>query len=247
LAAAKVGVHILLEKPMATTIADAEAILTAVEVEGVKLMMGHTARFIPEFRMAHEQVASGDHGVITNAFLRRSCTLAEGRRLAGRCSVNQYLAPHDFDLLLWYMGSDVTSVYATKGDFVLKSQYDVADYYWNVLKFANGASAVVHVTWCEPGAWPTLVEAQLILNGTRGCVHTGIGQPGRARIATDRGYEIPLVGVEDALKKELTAFVDCIRLDQEPQITGVDGLNTVKLLAAAEESIRVGQPVEVDL
>jgi predicted dehydrogenase len=247
LAAAEAGIHILLEKPMATTVADAEAILTAVEAAGVKLMLGHIARFVPEYKMAHDKVASGELGMITNAYLRRSCTLAEGRRLAGRCSVNEYLAPHDFDLLLWYMGKDVTSVYATKGDFVLKPEYGVADYYWNVIKFANGASGVVHVAWCEPDTWPRLVEAQLMLNGTQGCVHTGLGHVGSTRSATESGYETPLVSAVEALANEITAFVDCIRLDRDPPITGIDGLNTVKLLVAAEESVRTGLPVEVAL
>ena len=98
--AAAAGLPIMLEKPIATNMVDAEAIVKAAEDAKVMIMLGFTLRWIPQYGEMHNQVAAGTLGQITNAFARRACRLSEGRRLYGRCSVNQYLAVHDMDFLL---------------------------------------------------------------------------------------------------------------------------------------------------
>lgn len=244
--AAAAKLPIMLEKPIATTLEDADAIIKAVENAGVKMMLGFTLRWIPQYVEIHDQVAAGKLGRLTNAFARRSCRLSEGRRLYGRCSVNQYLGVHDMDFLLWCMGREVESIYATKGDFVLKPEIGVADYYWNVIKWKDGATGVVHASWCEPSGYNNYVEMQVILNGTEAGTHMLLaGQ--QYSLSTETEYMTPEPSLYATYPTEAAHFIDCIINDETPIAGWQEGLDTLKLLLAAEESIAAGQPVKVSL
>jgi UDP-N-acetylglucosamine 3-dehydrogenase len=242
---AEAGVDIMLEKPIATTLADAEAILQAVEQAKVKLMHGFSLRFLLQNQQIKAKVDSGDLGQLTNAYARRSVRYSEGRRLYGRCSVNDYLGIHDIDQLLWMFGRDVDSVYATTGDFVMRQDLGVSDYYWNVIKWKNGATGVVHACWCEPETYPVFVEWELLLNGTKGSVHELFkGQP--LWFADENSFETPLPHIK-AYYEEADHFVDCVRLGTNPTVDGYDGLAALKILLAAEQSLAQGKPVQVDM
>jgi predicted dehydrogenase len=244
--AAAAGLPIMLEKPIATTLEDAEAIIKAVEDANVTMMMGFTLRWIPQYVEIHNQVAAGKLGEITNAFARRSCRLSEARRLYGRCSVNQYLGVHDMDFLLWCMGRDVESIYSTKGDFILKPEIGVADYYWNVISWKNGATGVVHASWCEPTSYNNYVEMQVILNGMEAGAHMLLaGQ--QYSLATEGELMTPEVSLYATYPTEAAHFIDCVIKDETPIAGWQEGLDTLKLLLAAEESIATGHPVGVAL
>ncbi len=251
--AAQAGVHIMLEKPIATTVEDAEAIIAAAQRNNVKLMIGFILRFTLPYQQLRQKVVSGEIGTPTMAFGKRTVNASEARRLAGRCTVNDYLSIHDTDTILWNMGTDVESVYAQNGSFVLKEQgLNTPDYYWTMLRFRNGATAVTHSHWAMPAAFPNYPESELLMTGTRGAVHLHLaGQ--HLWYASDTSYEHPDVSygftAEDAgaFRKEDEHFTDCIIEDRQPLVTGVDGLNALKIILAADESIRTGQPVKVSL
>lgn len=242
--AADAGVAIMLEKPIATTVADAEAIIDATDRARVTLMLGFILRWVPQYVAVHDRAASGALGTLTNAYARRSCRYSEARRLRGRCSVNQYLAVHDIDTLLWNLGRDVAVVYSTAGDFALSRELQTPDYYWNVIKFANGATGVVHASWAEPDAYRNYVESELLINGERGSAHLLLANQQLA-FASDTTYETP--SVTPAFPLEAAHFVDCIRFHRRPLAGGQEGLDALRILEACEASVRSGGPVRVRL
>lgn len=242
--AAAAGVHVMLEKPIATTLADAEAIIGAADQAGVKLMLGFTLRWIPHYAAVHDQVAAGALGPLTNAYARRTIKYSEAYRLGGRCSVNEYLAVHDIDAVLWLFGREVESVYATRGDFLVRRDLGTADYYWNVLKFRSGATAVVHVSWCESNQHRNLVEMELMVGGERGSSHLTLAGD-QIRFATAAGFETPEVALSGVYPAEAAHFVDCILHDRQPLAGGRQGMDALKVMLAAEESIVRGAPVPV--
>jgi predicted dehydrogenase len=244
--AAAAKLPIFLEKPLATTLEDGRAIVKAVQDAQVICQLGFVLRFIPHYVEIHQQVANGTLGQVTNAFARRSCRLSEGRRLYGRCSVNQYLFVHDMDFLLWCMGRDVESIYTTRGDFVLKPEIGVADYYWNVVKWKNGATAVLLANWNEPSAYSNYVEMQVFLQGTKATARALLaGQ--QYNCSDEQQIAHPEVSLYAAYPTEMAHFVDCVRLGQEPIVGVQSGMDTLKLLLAGDESVNKGVPVGVSL
>jgi predicted dehydrogenase len=246
-AVAAAGLPMLLEKPIATTLEDAEAIVKAVEMAKVPCLMGFTLRFVSHYVAVKQRFDSGDLGVPATAYTKRSCTVHEARRLYGRCSVNQYLAVHDMDYLLWVFGKEVESIYTVKSDFRVAEELNTADHYWNLLKWKNGATASVLVTWGMPEAYPMYVESEALLIGSKGSAQLNLGGQ-QTRIATDKTFEIPEVPLFTyTYREECGAFADVALGKVEPIATVYDGLNTYKLTAAADESVLTAQPVEVAL
>ena len=100
--AAERGVHVFVEKPIAASLEDADAMIAACDRYGVKLMVGYILRFEPSYAQLKEAVVSGAIGTLLSAYGRRNAPIQEGRRLAGRTSVINYLAVHDADQILWF-------------------------------------------------------------------------------------------------------------------------------------------------
>jgi predicted dehydrogenase len=243
--AAAAGVHVLLEKPIATTIKDAETILAAVDKAGVKLQIGFTLRYSPIFQRLWQRQQEGWFGDLTMAYTRRACPLWEARRLKGRCSVNQYLGIHDVDLLLWFFGPDLKEVYATRGDFTLYQELGVADYYWTFLKWRNGASAAVYVTWAMPDGTPNYVETELLLTGTKASAH--FDWTGQVVRLYDMAKSVNDDVFPNMIRLQAEGFIRAILRDQPATPSGLDGLNALRVILAAEESAATGLPVGLEL
>lgn len=243
--AAAAGVNILVEKPIATTIHDAEAIMSAVEKANVKLQIGFTLRYSPIFQRFHQRKETGWFGDLTMGFTRRACPVWEAKRLNGRCSVNDYLGIHDVDLLLWFFGPAVKEVYATRGDFLLYEELGVADYYWTIIKWENGATATVYVTWAMPNGTPNYVETELLLTGTKSAAH--YDWKGQVVRYMDMEKTINDDVFPNMIRLQAEGFIDAILNDRPPSPNGQDGINALRIIQAAEESAKSGKPVPIKL
>jgi predicted dehydrogenase len=249
--AAEAGVHILLEKPIATNETDAERIIEITRRHNVKLMLGFVLRFTQPYQQLRQKILAGELGTPTMAYAKRAISTTEARRLSGRCTVNEYLSVHDIDTILWNMGTEVEWVQAARSELVLKEQgLNTPDYYWTMFGFRNGAIAVVHSHWAMPN--PYYAEAELLISGTSGAAHLRL--PGQQlQFSTADRFEQPDVTygfeAEDAgaFRKEVEHFASCILEDHRPLVGGMDGLNALRIVHAAEESIRSGQRVPVRL
>ncbi|MCR4401478.1 MAG: Gfo/Idh/MocA family oxidoreductase [Firmicutes bacterium] len=113
-AAASSGKHILLEKPLAATVAEGEEIIDAVQAAGVRMMVAHILRFDPRYVQLHDALVRGELGEPIHLRLRRQNPVLTARRLGGSVPILQYLGIHDADLIRWYASSDVDRVYAQR-------------------------------------------------------------------------------------------------------------------------------------
>jgi predicted dehydrogenase len=247
-AVAAAGRHLMLEKPIATSMQDAEAIVGAVERARIKCLLGFTLRFKTDYITVKKRFESGALGQPATAFMKRACTVDEARRLYGRCSVNQYLAVHDLDYLLWVFGADVESIYTVKSDFRVFDEWKTADHYWNIVKWRNGATASVLASWGMPKGHPMDVDTAALIIGTQGSAQISHDLRGeQTTFSTEQKVEIPEVFGGNAYVEECAHFADVVLGQAEPRATVYDGLNAYQLVAAGDESVRTGQPVQVKL
>lgn len=251
LAVAEAGIPLLLEKPIATTLPDAEAITEAVEKAAIPCMLSFGLRLHEPYAIIKQRFANGQYGIPATAYAKRACKLSEARRLQGRCSVNEYLAVHDFDFLLWLFGSEVESIYTVKSGFRAMEELNTADHYWNLLRWKNGASASVLASWGRVLGCPVIVSNEILVIGTKGSAQIterwaeeGGNHFLKNRFATDSTCVEPDIPVGQT---EADHFIDILSGQTEPIATVYDGLKTVRLVLAGEESARTGQPVAVDL
>ena len=237
------GKALLVEKPIAGSVEDAAKLVSAAQKASVPLMPGHVVRFFPEFRKAHEVVESGAIGNPAAARTRRGGGMPKGAGLwfsdhSKSGGVLLDLAIHDFDWLRWTLG-EVKSVFskslgATRGEG--------PDYALTTLQFDSGAVAHVEATWMDPSGFRVTFE----VCGSGGMIEYDSRFMPSLRTSVDGSptvNEAPLDPTDDPYYNQLKGFVDAVRENREPPVTGFDGLMAVSIASAAIESAKSGKVV----
>ena len=246
-AALGAGKHVLVEKPMATTLADAERMLGAWRGSGRVLMVGHLLRFDPAYVQLAERVHRGRLGRVVTLFCRRNVTRSHFARHA-RCTPVLETGIHDIDLCRWLLREEVTRVRAWKSHTLDKQ---IADTYWLWLEFAGGALAVVETSWLLPEGGRSALVGEVEVLGTEGVARIelpgwGLEVWGAAGTQTPDLAAWPQVEglVTGMLRQELSYFTQCILEGREPdRLHPEDARAALAVALAGIESAERGEPV----
>jgi predicted dehydrogenase len=157
LAALDAGAHVLVEKPIAATRAEAEQMIAAAGRAGRMLSVGHIERFNPAIRELRRRLAAGELGRI---FEIRATRLGPFPARIRDVGVVVDLAPHDLDVMRYLLGSDPVRLYA---ETERRIHTDHEDLFVGLLKFANGAVGVLDINWLTP-----IKQRTLTVTGERG-------------------------------------------------------------------------------
>jgi predicted dehydrogenase len=241
IAAARAGKHILVEKPLAMTLEDSNAILESVETANVKLMVGFTLRFFPQYQHAKTSIESGELGNVISLFARRTNLITQTHRLKGRTGVLFFLGIHDFDVLRWMVGAEAKEIYCVSAKHD-QSAYDVEDETFTTIRFENGVIACAHIGWCIPEGHPTGFDFKLDITGTKGLLNLDMIRQGVEKHVAGHTSYPPMAS---PLIAEDRSFVDAILHNKNVPVTGEDGLKAVEMTLAALESIKTGKAVRL--
>ncbi|MBA3491252.1 MAG: Gfo/Idh/MocA family oxidoreductase [Rubrobacteraceae bacterium] len=241
--AAGEGKHVILEKPIARTIEDAQEILEAFSGYGPRLFVGHVVRFFPEYVGIKEKIDAGNLGTVGVVRTSRRSPFLLGWndwyadwRVSGGVLLD--LVIHDFDFLRWALG-EVERVYA-RG--MLGREYNRLDYVLVTLRFESGAIAHVEGHWGYPGPFNYSIEvagssALLTVDSTEPAPLELIGE------ASAQGEVPDLASGKSPYEKELEHFVHCISTGEEPIVQAQDACEALRISLAATESVLTGKPV----
>jgi UDP-N-acetylglucosamine 3-dehydrogenase len=253
LAALERSIGVLVEKPIAASIEDAQRIRDAAQRYGALLSVGHVLRYDTRFMLAKEAVDAGKVGAVQSLHARRwNSRLAQELHLKGRSSLAQFLGVHDYDIVRWFAGAEPIRVYAESRSRVLAS-YHVDDTAIALISFANGALACVEEGWILPKGYPSGLQMHLDVLGDQGMVRVAGLDSGLA-IFDDEQARWPDTMVyppgEDgtvtgALERELRHVVSCLETGRTPLVTGEDGLAALRIALAVEESAQRQAPVQL--
>jgi predicted dehydrogenase len=246
LAACAAGKHIFLEKPMAMTVADCDAVIAATEAAGVKLLVGHTEHFVPGGLEARRLVAEGRLGSVVFATdtWYRTFDLANRppwflNRAEGGGGMWYMNAVHMLDRLTWLIGSPITAVRAWVSNPMVGQNSDDTGLAW--LDFANGAHATLHHTG-YPQEGPERNEVEIV--GTQANVRVQT-RDDRLWLSSGTEYIEQTVPANESFTLELAALVRAIETDTTPQVDGLWGRYIVAVALACEESSRSGEVVHI--
>ncbi len=239
------GKHVLLEKPMAPTLADCEQILEAVAQSDGLFMVGHICRFDPRVTLAKQAIEEGRIGNIISMHARRNLSKAIGETVLDDISALMGDGIHDADLMLWFSQANVSTVYAQE---VHPGKNKFPDAGWSIARLDSGAVAVVESVWHLPESTPFTIDARMEIIGTEGALYINCGEAGLA-IHDAQGVKLPdtmywprpLGNYFGVLKEELRYFANCVRKGEPPQrITAAESAAAVAWMEAATESARTG-------
>lgn len=253
LKAAKKGIHVLCEKPMALNIEEGLKMIKATDEAGVKFMIAHVLRYFPENVSAKKVMEEGSIGkpVMVRTY-RGGIHPARAREWYGQIEKSggaiQDTVIHDIDFLKWCFGP-VKEVYV-KGNTFNKTKF--LEYDLIILEFINGVLAHLTVDWSRPvsGHFSTRME----IVGTEGIVEYSSDNSAPLYTLTsskDSGQdgvaipESPLDPQSNPYSQEIIEFLKCIENNTEPPISVKDALESLNVVLAALESEKTGKPVQV--
>lgn len=252
-AAARAGKHILLEKPISTTIEDGLAIIEAVTAAGVTFMVGHTMRFDPRYYLAYEAIATGQIGEIQTIYARRMGKRSRHLGLAGRVSLPFFLGVHDFDVLRWFTGSEVEKVTALgRRHYYAAQGFDIDDAVSALLQFTNGVVCSVELAWNLPDQILGF-QFRVDVVGARGWINISYEDQGLT-ISTDERIVRPDTVFEPLVygasvgvfHTEIEHFVQCALTGSPPILSPQDALDAVRIAIAVEQAARTREIVSID-
>lgn len=251
IASAEAGKHILCEKPMATNLEDADQMIAVANKYGVKLMIGHSARFHFPVLKAKELITQGRIGEISMAYTRLNAPISVAKFYENKTSLLWFLGIHAIDTLRFLVAQDVVHVYAQALSRIVKKNQDLVK---GILTFRNQALGSFETCWVLPEALPTRPsDIQTEIVGTKGAVYVDLFQKGvilcseRWEIPDTDSYAVIDEQPVGSVKNELEHFLRCIVYDKTPLVTGQDGRAVVEIALAAQKSIETGEPVTLPL
>jgi predicted dehydrogenase len=244
-AAAAVGSHILMEKPLAHTLEDAHAILDTCQQHKVLLTVSFVHRYRIEFKRAYELISSNQIGV--PAISIDTFTFPGGTHVPGWVwqkhqaggGILMYTGIHSIDRLRWLLDSEVEEVFARAVTY--SQEGEVEDGLLATLMFANGCVA-------------SLIENQPSYLASANIWNTEIyGSKAHLRIKTGQCLEFTNdfqtyrleVTRDDRFVAQAREFVAAVREKREPWITGEDGLRALEVAMALYRSAELGRAVSV--
>jgi predicted dehydrogenase len=244
-AAAAAGAHILCEKPLATTLDDAEAMLAAVERAGVTLMTAYPVRFAPAFTDLLQRVRAGQLGTVLAVKGTNNGKLPSGRAwftdpaLSGGGALVDHVV-HCADLLDELLGEQPATVHAVVNR-ILHREAGVETGGLVTAVYASGAVATIDCSWSVPDSAPTWGGLTLQVTGTRGSVtiapfaaHVG-GQTADGQVWEPTGDDLDAAMIDELL--------DAVRTGRPARPDGQAGLRTLRIVDAARRSAATGEVV----
>lgn len=250
LAALRAGKHVLLEKPMARTVAECDKMIAAAAKADRILMVGHICRFNPRYAIARERIVAGELGKIVSMYARRNIPAARSESVLAKIGPLLGDGIHDTDLMLWMAGAEIETVYAQTLSVRHLKNPDIG---WAMYRFKSGAIGVIEDVWFLPEGTPFRIHEQLEIIGTAGTVYVHGGDTNLV-VQNAKGVDCPdtlywptMHGEPTgALRSEMAYFVDCVARGIQPTVvTPTEARDAVAVLAAAEKSAATGKVVRV--
>ncbi len=248
------GKHVLVEKPLALTAADAEAVVATAEAKARVLMVGHLMLFHPAVERLKAMIEGGELGRIYYIYAVR----VNLGRVRQDENALWSLAPHDVAMIEHLLGDEPDSVSARGGIYL---QTRIEDVVFVNLRFRSGVSAQIHVSWLDPRK-----ERRLTIVGAQKMVELDDVHPVEKLRIYDKGVDrpptfteyaqflsirngnlhIPYVPMAEPLERQNRHFLECVAQGKRPLTDGQSALRVVRVLEAAQKSLaRDGAPVSV--
>lgn len=248
--------HLLIEKPLATTLEDADLMMDAILKNGVRAMVDFHNRWNPPFALVKQQITSGDIGAPYSAYIRLNDQKWVAKKMlpwAAKSSILWFLGSHATDTLRWLFESEVDTVYAVQREGVLREEgVDTVDMYQYTYTFRNGCVAQVENSWITPDSNVNVNDFKCNILGTKGMYNLDLSNHNLIQRFTDTA-STPDILVNNFVREVAAGFAyQSVRHFVDQMISGDpfyvsldDAYNTTVTLLHVFEAAETGMPVKV--
>ena len=257
LTAIKHGKDVLVEKPLATTSADAHEIIDAAEKAGVRVMVDYHKRWDPASIAVKNKLAEESTGAPLRGYMRMDDIIdvpTNWLNWAHASSPVHFLGTHCYDLIRWYMGCEVTEVYARGHKGLLQSMgVDTYDTVTAMLQFENGCTWTVENSWIVPNGFAKADDSCTHIMCENALIRVDSQRRGVEFFDSQKGYTPNICFMQDNGGRlagfgidPMRDFVDCIQTGK-PFLAGLtDGLHAELIAEAVTKSVETHEAVKLE-
>src|SRR3954465_1996727 len=276
LAAAERGLPLLIEKPLATTLADSERVLAAIKKTGVDAVIGYTQRFRRRWLAAKEKVRTGALGDVTlvtsRAFMNRLVAIDNYQRTDDPATISPMVisGTHALDIVMWYLeAKKPVEVYARSIDKVLGPLHRGIDATAGMIMMSDGSVYHLNISWALPVTWPGAVyslevgitgtDGVLTIDDTHRDMVLAVSKPQGEGYAPDQTRLVDFLGsyppgdmalgeLRGPMADETVSWLNRVALGlPTPAATVEEAHNNLMLTKALDLSAKRKQPVKLPL
>jgi predicted dehydrogenase len=276
MAAVERGVPMLIEKPLATDLAQSARVLKAITDAKLDAVVGYTQRFRRKWLGAKEKVRTGALGDVTlvssRAFMNRLVAIDNYKRTNDPATISPMVisGTHALDIVMWYMEQKApVECYARSVDKVLGPLYQGIDATAGMIMFADGALYTLSISWALPVTWPGAVYSlEVGINGTHGVLTIddthrdmvlAVSSPQGEGYAPDASRLVDFMGsyppgdmalgeLRGPMAEETVSWLNRVALGLPSQAaTAAEAHNRLMLTKALDLSAKRGEPVKLPL
>jgi len=276
MAAVERGVPMLIEKPLATDLAESAKVLRTIETAGIDAVVGYTQRFRRKWLSAKEKVRVGALGDVTlvtsRAFMNRLVAIDNYKRTDDPSTISPMVisGTHALDIVMWYMEEKTpVEVYARSVDKVLGPEYGGIDATAGMIMFSDGSVYHLNISWALPVTWPGAVYSlEVGINGTDGVITIddthrdivmAVSAPQSEGYAPDQRRLVDFLGsyppgdmalgeLRGPMREETDSWLNRVSLGQPTQAaTAAEAHRNLMLTKALDLSAKLKRPVQLPL
>jgi predicted dehydrogenase len=249
LLAMKLGKHILLEKPLASSYEESQTIMRAAASIKTQLMVCHTSRFDARLSQAKSAIASGQFGKIGYFFCRRNADHRTAARVIGRFPMPFWITCHDIDLMRWISGADITEVQAFESGI----GNEAGGFLHASLLLSNGTRGLIETNWMGPSQ-DGLHHSRLDIQAEKGRLEVNLTDLSVMSVKSDgRLNTFDTTDFVDVHGRWVGAtpfmidhFITTTIEGKKPSVTFEDGWKSIQVCHALDISLKEKRPVQLD-
>lgn len=253
------GKHVLLEKPIAIDLEQADELIALANSKKLFFTIGYSQRFNPKFAYVKQCVEDGTIGRPVSVLVSRHITRGLGKKISGRIKLSPAAmeSTHDIDFVLWCLEpAKPVRVYSQVNYGAMRESTgnDVPDLQWTIVTMDNGLTFVVGGGWSLPPGYPNFSSTWIEMIGTEGAIMVDDSHRDVVLNTVNKGMQLPMstmpgekVGSVYAgpMEAETIHFLECVAKNRTPLITAEQARTVMKIYQAADLSAELNQPVDI--
>ena len=258
-AALEAGKHVLLEKPIALTLEEADELIGIANRKGLKFTIGYSQRFNSKQALVKRSLRDGTLGEPVNVLISRHVTRNLAEKIGGRTKLSPAAmeATHDIDFALWTLEPrKPIRVYAQAVEKVQKPKYDVADFMSIVITMDDGVVVTIGAGWILPPGYPNFSSTWMEFIGSEGALLMDDSHRDIVMNTMSKGVVFPLSTMPGEsvdhvyagpMEAETIHFLEAVALDRPVMVTPMQARMAMEVYMAADLSAERNQAVDLPL
>ena len=255
----KAGKHVLLEKPIAMELWEADELITLAKRNGVKFTIGYSQRFNTKFAYAKKKIADGTLGKVACVMVSRHLSRGLGKKIGGRVKLSPVVmeSTHDLDFVFWLLEPAKPVRVYSQGAYgymqAINGSYDIM---WSIVTMDNGMIVVIGGGWSIPATYPNYCSTWVEVTGSEGSLilddtHrdnwlTTVSEGTRFPMSTMPGEQVDHV-FAGQMGPETIHFLEACMLDKPPMVSPESARRVMETYLAADLSADRNEAIDLPL